>query len=45
MRQRLNELSSRLRRMVCFPTAGWKIEVFLSRASHQYMIDEQVGGD
>ncbi len=43
--QRLDALSSRLRRLVCFPSTGWKAEVFLSRASQQYMSDRGLGGD
>ncbi len=43
--QRLDALASRLRRLVRFPTTGWKAEVVLSRASHQYMLDHQLGGD
>lgn len=43
--QRLDALASRLRRLVRFPTTGWKAEVFLSRASQLYMSEHQLGGD
>ena len=43
--QRVHALSSRVQRLVCFPTTGWKAEVFLSRASQQYMIEHEIGGD
>ena len=41
---RLDSLSERCRRMVTFPSSRWKLSMYLSRFSEQFMSNRKLGG-